>query len=227
MRTSHRFSWIPCVLAAIVVLTSIPAVKAQTSAAHTDADTHYLYRFVSDHMLPNEVKVEFDGAGKGTLAFNAPDGQAIHVPIRLKLSTIANFAPLFDSLDFFNSGQAYQSDRDTPKAGLVTIGFKRGSQERRVSFNNTDNSIIMEIRDGLHAITRQEYRAYLLDRALRDMPEMLPDALKAVDEAITKHEVPDPARFLPELEDVASRPGMSAESKKHAEELIKLIPATK
>ena len=127
-----------------VLGTNAHAQTSPVATAHDgDASTHYSYRLISDRSIPSRVELEFDGAGKGSLTLSGNIEHDMQLPIYVKQSTFANLAPLFDALNFFDSGQIFQAAKETPKAGLVTIGFKRGSQERRVSFNNTENGVMV------------------------------------------------------------------------------------
>jgi len=201
------------------------AVFPQSDSAN--ADTHFYYRFANPRFLISKMEVEFDGTGAGTIKFMEQDHDDVENKFSLKPSTIADFVDLFNQLDFLKSKEVYQTPKDFSYMGVATIKYRRGSEEREVTFSYTENKLMKDLWDKFRSVENQEYQLFKLDLAIHYQPLDTPNQLKAVDSMLKDKKIAEPDRFLPILRQISSNDQMMTIARGQARKLIDMIEGGK
>ena len=198
------------------------AIEAERNKTARPA-THF-YEFVRPGFLYGHVWIEHDDEGRGTLSF-LKEGydEKITDPIALSSVTLKKLDELMTKLDFLNSSEEYQFERDLSHMGNVTFTLRRNGKERTVKYNWTDNKYAKELMDEYRRIANEYTWLFEFGIARVNQPLRTPAMMDLLDGHIRRGEISDPPHLLPYLNEVASDEKLPLIARNHASRLIKQI----
>lgn len=194
--------------ASLVVLAICCTLWAQSSRpvpisdgrTETSDAVRYYYRFENPKFDIPCMELEFDGTGKGRFSFHRKEAtEAVTSPLELLPETLQKIRGYLEALQFLDSSEIYQGERDASYLGTATIGVRQGSKERRVSFNFTRNETMRELAAVLRGITLQEYRVFLIELARQHEPLDLDKQLLSLESELKNGWLAEPVKLLPLL----------------------------
>jgi hypothetical protein len=160
----------------------------------------YFYEFSRPGFVYSRIRIEHDDAGKGTIAFEK-DGFAEPVtdPIQLSEVTLARLRTTFAALNFLDSTENYQTQRDYSHLGQTTLRLKRDGRERTVTYNWTDNKDARFLMDEYRRIGVEYTWRFEIMLARDNQPLFTPGLVDALDSYLRRGEISDPPHLLPFL----------------------------
>src|SRR6185369_10867443 len=116
------------------------AAAAVSGETKTDA-VKYSYEFSQPKFYIKHIVIEHDANGRGTVTFERlNEDTPITEPIELSTAALARINSSWQALQFLDTDENYQSDKQFPHLGTMRIGMQRGERKRIAEFNWTNNS---------------------------------------------------------------------------------------
>ncbi len=188
----------------------------------------YFYGFLRPGFVYSPVAIEHDEEGRGSITFGK-DGfeEQITDPVSLSPVTMDKIKQLISELDFLNSTEEYQHERDFSNLGNVTFTVRKGGKERTVKYNWTANKTAKELMDEYRRIANEYTWLFEFDVARVNQPLRTPGMMDGLDGFFRRNEIPDPPHLVPYLTAISTDEKLPLMARNHALKLIKQIESTK
>lgn len=193
--------------------------------APKDAIPVYFYTFAQPDFLVSKIFIEHDETGKGKISFLKKNfGEPITDPIQLSPQTLERVKAVFDTLQFLDSKETYQSTaRSYAHLGTMTFAVKKGERERTVEFNWTENKDAKLLADEYRRIGQQFVWIFDLSVARQNQPLETPGLMDALDSLIRRGEISDAVQMLPFLRELSADERLPLIARNHATRIVKEI----
>lgn len=200
---------------------------AESEAAVTIGDTQpftHIYEFSQPEFTINSMTIQHDDNGKGTISFskNASD-ETITDPVRLSETTLVRISAALAELDFVNSTENYQYEKDYSHLGNIKFTLKSGEKSRTVTYNWTENKSAKILMDEYRRIGHQYVWMFDVNVARENQPLEAPKLLDTLDGYIRRGEVSDPEQMVPFLKGLSDDERIPLIARNHATKLVKQI----
>ncbi len=220
-------------------LTPVPTVEKSTKRNErptgaingTTAQTYlpvYFYEFTRPGFLYSQILIEHDGAGKGKVSF-LKDGyeEMITDPIQLTPVTLKALTDAFTSLNFLDTAENYQTERDHANMGSVSITVKKNGRERTAKYNWTENKQAKFLMDEYRRIGNEYTWKFEIGVVRQNQPLQAPGLMTTLDNYIRQNEISDPPHIVPLLTELSTDERLPLIARSHAERLVKQIEKAK
>lgn len=201
--------------------------KRNAPAAPVDSPV-YFYEFTRSGFLYGKVLIEHDEAGKGKISF-LKEGydEMITDPIQLSPVTLKNLIDAFAALNFLESSENYQTERDHANMGSVSITVKKEGRERNAKYNWTENKQAKFLMDEYRRIANEYTWKFEIGVARQNQPLQTPGMMTTLDNYIRQNEISDPPHIIPLLTELSTDERLPLIARSHADRLVKQIEKTK
>jgi hypothetical protein len=184
----------------------------------------YFYEFSRPEFFVSQVFIEHDESGKGKISFLKKGlDELISDPIQLSPAALERIKNAFSALNFFDSNENYQYEKDYSHLGNVKIKIKKDGREKETKFNYTINPEAKVLADEYRKIGQQFIWIFDINVARENQPLESPRLLDALDALIRRNEISDAAQMIPFLKEVGNDERIPLISRNHAANLIKQI----
>ncbi len=214
----------------------IPAKRNQrpgseTSVSKTNAATSvptFFYEFTRPGFTYSKISIEHDDNGKGSITFEKKDlDESISDPIAISSATLEQITAALDELNFFDSAENYQYEKDYSHLGTSKFTFIRGDKKRSTEFNWTDNKAAKTLADIYRKLTNQYTWEFEINVSRENQPLQSPGIIAVLDSYLRRNEIADPNQMLPFLKDLHEDDRLPLMSRNHIDRLIKRIEKAK
>lgn len=212
-----------CVLALVAVLqTSEPVLHPREQI------TSFTYRFEQERFVVSRIDLTIDTRGEGRLVFVRKGlSRPVERSVRIGEGVARKLDELVARLDYFASGEVYQTPDDHSNLGSVTLVAARGGLTREVAFNYTTNLDMAMLASTLRGIANREMFAFDLETAVRFQPLETPHIIAALDSEIELGRITDAAALVPLLREIADNVSLPLIARNRAGALAGRIVASK
>lgn len=188
----------------------------------------YFYEFSRPGFLTEKVTIEHDEAGLGKITFKKLDSEEmITDPIELSQGTINQLKEAFARLDFLDSTESYQYEKDYPHMGNIVITVKKGGKSRTAKYNWTINKNAKQLMDIYRGIGQEYVWRFDIDLACELQPLQTPGLMDEIDSYVRRNEIPDPPHLVPFLTKLSTDERMPLMARNRAAKLVKEIEKVK
>ena len=200
-------------------------VKSNAATAEKFApNSVYFYEFAQPDFLISQIRIEFDENGKGRISFMKKNfDELITDPIQVSASAIERIKNAVEALNFFNSDENYQYEKDYSHLGNIKIKIKKDGRERETKFNYTTNQGAKLLADEYRKIGQQFIWIFDINLARENQPLEAPRLLDALDALIRRNEISDAGQMVSFLKELSNDERIPLISRNHAAKLIKNI----
>ena len=184
-----------------------PAAKSNVEApARISAkEPLYRYEFTQPDFLVSHILIEHDDTGRGTIAFEKrASKETITEPIELSAGTLERLKAAFDALNFIDSTEDYQYERDLSNMGNIAITLKNAGRERTAKYNWTTHKDAKVLMDEYRRISNQFVWMFDFNLARENQPLETPRLVESFDSLLKRNEIADPHQMLPFLQAVSN-----------------------
>ncbi len=167
----------------------------------------YVYEFSQPNFVVNHIIIEHDEKGKGTITFEKRDfgGEALVDPLQLSQITLDKLNSIFQTLNFLDSTEEYQSPtRDYGHLGNYTVTLRKDAKERTAKYNWTENKDAKALTDEYRKISEQFVWYFDMNISRENQPLEAPSLVDGLDSLIKRDEISDPSQMLPYLKELSN-----------------------
>lgn len=186
----------------------------------------FRYEFTQPDFLVNHFIIEHDENGKGKIIIEKRDfgGDTITDPIQLSAFTLEKIKKLFQTLNFIESKEDYQSTiRQYPHLGTMKIRLKKDGQERTAGFNWTENADAKALAEEYRKIGNQFVWMFDVSVSLANQPLESPGLMDRLDTLLRINGISDPPQMIPFLKKLSNDERMPLIARNHAMRMAKEI----
>ncbi len=199
-------------------------VNSGSSHASTVVKATHFYEFSQPEFLISKIIIEHDDSGKGQISFMKKGyGELVSDPINVSESALEKINLAYKALDFLNSNESYQYEKDFSHLGIMKFKLKNEGHERTATFNWTTNKNAKILADEYRKIGNQFIWMFDISVARENQPLESPKLMDSLDSLIRRNEVSDSKQMVPFLEQLTNDERIPLIARNHAGKLIKLL----
>jgi hypothetical protein len=192
------------------------------------AEPSYFYEFTQPKFTITRITIKHDEAGRGTLTFAKGEfDEPITESFQLSPSTLAKISASLAALDFLNSTENYQFEKDFAHLGNVTFRLKKDGREREVHYNYTSNKYAKDLMDEYRRIGNQVIWIFDMNVSRENQPLDAPRMVDALQAYLSRGEISDPEQLVPFLQELSNDERIPLIARNHAAKMIKQIQKDK
>lgn len=200
--------------------------KPNVNSPKTEPKYNYYYEFTQREFIVRRVVIEHDENGKGKITFEKKEyEEPITDPVQLSPVTMEKLKALFQTLNFVDSGEAYQSaERNYAHLGTMKIRRKTADgKERTVEFNWTENKDARALAEEYRKIGQQYVWQFEITLSRENQPLEAPGLMDALEAYLKRNEISDPPQMLPLLKELSNDERIPLMARNKAAKIIKQI----
>jgi hypothetical protein len=184
----------------------------------------YFYEFSRPGFAVSHIWIEHDDAGRGKIIFKKGEfDEAISDPIQVSQIGLDRINGALTALNFVNSTDDYQYEKDYSHLGNITIRVKKDGHERTAKFNWTENKEAKALADEYRRISNQYLWVFDMNLDRENQPLDAPRQMDALDSLLQRGEISDPKQLVPFLKELANDERIPLIARNHGGRLIARI----
>jgi hypothetical protein len=188
----------------------------------------HIFKFERPGFLTSKIVIQHDESGKGTIAFLKKDfDEMMTDPIQLSEATIDGIRQAFERLNFLDSTEIYQYEKELANMGSNEITLRLNGRERTVKYNWTDNKDAKFLMDEYRRIANEYVWKFDMVVTRENQPLEAPRMIDALDSYLRRGEISDPPHLLPFIKEISEDERLPLIARNHAARLLKQIEKSK
>lgn len=206
------------------------AVRSQSIDSPTASSNapHYRYEFTQPDFVVSHIIIDHDDVGKGTISFKRSSlGEELSEPIEVSATTLEKLRDAFGALNFLDSTENYQFERDFSNMGNVAITLRDDGRERTAKYNWTSNPNAKLLMDEYRRLANQIVWTFDFNLARSNQPLETPKLVDSLDSLLKRNEISDPQQMLPFLTAISNDERVPLIGRNRAVKLVKQIEKQK
>ena len=201
-----------------------PQGKTPAAPATPPADLTYYYEFSQPEFLISKIVIAHDDAGKGTITFTRKlFDETVTDPLQVSPASLERINAAYAALNFLDSNESYQYEKDYSHLGVSTFRLKRAGKERTSVFNFTVQKDAKALSDEYRKLGNQYVWIFEIGVARENQPLESPKLLDSLDALLRRNEISDPQQLVPLLNGLADDERVPLISRNHARKLVDRI----
>ena len=198
--------------------------KQGASKATALIDPTYFYEFSQPEFDIKKIAIEHDDSGRGTITFTKRMfGDTVTDPITVSSAALERINLAYSALNFIDSRESYQYEKDYSHLGVMTFKLKKGGRERTAVFNFTVNKDAKVLADEYRKLANQFIWMFDISVARENQPLESPRLLDSLDGLLRRNELSDPSQMIPLLRGMKDDERIPLIARNHATKLAERI----
>ena len=186
--------------------------------------TTYYYEFKQPEFDISKIVIEHDDTGRGTIKFTKKMfGDTESDPLHVSAAALERINTAYAALNFVDSTESYQYERDYPHLGTMTFSFKKAGKGRTATFNYTTNKDAKALADEYRRLGNQFLWVFDITVARENQPLESPRLLDSLDALVRRNEISDPMQMVPLLNQLTNDERIPLIARNHARKLMEKI----
>jgi len=184
----------------------------------------YSYEFTQPEFFVRHIVVQHDQLGRGKVVFERKGEEAaITEPIELSPVALTRVLGGWTELQFLDSTENYQSEKQFPHLGTMRLKMQRAARERTAEFNWTKNKAASSLTDEYRRIADQAILIFDIAVARESQPLNAPKLMEEFETQLKRNGLSDPLQLVPLLEEISTDEHLPLIARNHALRLLKKI----
>jgi hypothetical protein len=200
-----------------------PTAEKAVSKPAAFTATH-TYEFTRPGFSYGRILIEHDDAGVGQILF-LKDGfeEALTDPIKLSSLTLGKISAALAEMNFLDSTEDYQYERDYSHLGNITFTLRQGARSRTVKYNWTDHKGARALMDEYRRIGNECTWRFEILLARQNMPLQTPSLMETFEAYYRRGELSDPTGLAPFLTELSTDERLPLIARNKAAKVLKEI----
>ncbi len=181
----------------------------------------YFYEFSQPNFTTSQVSIEHDENGQGKITFLKQSyTEAVSDPLNLSAEGAEKVKTLWQNLNFLDSTENYQYEKDYSHLGNMKFTMKKDNRERSAKFNWTENKDAKALADAYRKISNQYIWLFDFGVARENQPLETPRLMDSLDSLIKRDEIFEVSQMLPFLKKITDDEHIPLIARNHATRLV-------
>jgi len=203
-------------------------LRSAAAAGPAKSSSEYVYEFSRPGFSVSHVVIRHDETGGGTISFKKEGlGGEESDPIKLSPATLAKINSALVALNFLDSTESYQFEKDFSHLGSVAFTYRNAGRERTAKYNWTRNQHARAIADEYRRVSNQYLWQFDMKIARENQPLEAPHLLDALEAYLRRNEISDPGQMLPLLKELSNDERIPLIARNRAAKLVGQIEKEK
>jgi hypothetical protein len=191
------------------------------NAKQTSAKSVYFYEFSRPGFVVEKIWIDHDESGNGTIRFmKMYYDDEISDPLILSPATADRVRTLWQNLNFLDSIENYQYEKDYSHLGNLKFTMKKDARERIAEFNWTSHADAKALADEYRKISNQYLWMFDMNLSRENQPLESSKIINSLDSQIQRNEIADPEQMLPYLKELGDDERIPLLSRNHAKRIV-------
>lgn len=200
-----------------------PAQRRQENKKPPD-NTQYAYEFTQPEFYVRHILIEHDATGRGKIKFERlHEETGFEEPIELSVGTLGRVLSAWTNLNFLESTENYQSERQFAHLGTMRLKMERDALKRSAEFNWTNNKDAAALANEYRRVADQAILVFDISVARESQPLNTPKLMEEVELRLKMNGLSDAQQMVPVLQDLSTDEHVPLIARNHALRLIKKI----
>ena len=202
--------------------------NSSNNSVQTKDAPNYFYEFSQPAFTISKILIEHDESGKGKISFmRSISNEMITDPIEVSPAALERINAALIALDFFNSTESYQYEKDYSHLGNITLKITKNDKTRETKYNWTTNANAKILADEYRKISNQYIWLFDMNLSRVNQPLESPKLLDAIDNYLRRNELSDAAQLIPFFKELGNDERLPLIARNHATRLIEKIEKEK
>ncbi len=203
---------------------SSPPAEITEESKTFAAPVTYSYEFSQPNFHVRHIVIEHDASGRGKITFERLNEEtSVEEAIELSPSTLSRLTELWHGLNFLESQENYQAERQFAHLGTMRIGMKQGNRKRTAEFNWSNNASASALVSEYRRVADQAIFVFDMSVARENQPLNAPKLMEYLESAMKRNWLADPLQLIPLLKEISTDDHLPLIARNHALRLIKKI----
>lgn len=197
-------------------------------SAATD-DMTFVYEFEQPQFVISRVRIEHNAQGKGSITFTRRAlNEDFTEPINVSAPALARIKEFVAKLNFLDSTENYQTEKDFSNLGNVTLTVKQNAptlpaqqKTRTVKYNYTRNADAAALANEYRRLQEQALFIFDINLARTNQPLEAPGIMRRLELLVARNGISDLAQLAPTLRDLSTDERLPLIARNKAEKLLK------
>ncbi|HVQ56664.1 MAG TPA: hypothetical protein VMS29_07905 [Pyrinomonadaceae bacterium] len=199
-------------------------VPAATPTPPAKSDPYYTYEFTQPEFITTRILIEHDDKGTGKFSFTRRgNDELITDPLQISVAAIERLKGAYTALNFHDSTESYQYEKDFSHLGVIKISMTKGGRERAATFNYTVNKTAKLLADEYRKIGNQALWIFDIKLARENQPLDSPNQMNSLESMLKRDEISDPSQLLPFLSELSDDERLPLLARNHATRISQQI----
>lgn len=198
--------------------------NSRPTAKKAEFEPTYFYTFSQPNFVISEVIIEHDEKGKGKISFvKRGYDEPVVDPVQLSAVTLEKLNSALNNLNFLDSTESYQYEKDYSHLGNIIFKLKKDARERETKYNYTTNKDAKMLMDEYRRISNQYIWMFDIKLSTENQPLEAPGLVDALDSYLRRGEISDPPQMIPFLKEVSNDERIPLIARNHLTKLVERI----
>ncbi len=185
---------------------------------------NYVYEFVQPQFTVSKFRVAHDANGKGSVTFERRNSEEPYTEtFNLSPAAITRINQLLTKLDFINSSETYQAEKDFSHLGNSTFELQQDGRTRVAKYNYTKNADAAELVAEYRRVMEQVLFVFDINLARANQPLEAPGVMKRLEFLVARNGISDLVQLAPLLRELSTDERIPLIARNKAEKLLKKI----
>jgi len=200
-----------------------------SAPAQTKTEPAFKYEFTQPDFVNSKIVIEHDENGVGKISFARRGADEMFTdPLTVSANALKRLNDNFTALNFLDSTESYQHDRDFSHLGNIKITMNnRAGKMRLAAFNFTTNKYAKALADEYRGIANQALWIFDITIARENQRLETPNQMKNLEALIKRNEISDPEQMLPFLHELSDDERLPLIARNNATRIIQSIEKKK
>jgi hypothetical protein len=186
-----------------------------------NTSTRYSYEFTQPQFLVRHILIEHDESGRGRISFIKQNEETPVVePLELSAAATSRIEALWQVLQFLDSKESYQADREYPHLGTMRLKMEQGSRKRTAEFNWTSQKDAFMLVNEYRRAADQAIWVFDVSVARESQPLNAPKLLDQMELMLKGNMLSDPKQLIPLLKEISVDEHIPLIARNHAARLL-------
>ncbi len=197
-------------------------IQTQDSPKPRAARSAFRYEFTQPDFVIRRVVIEHGEDGVGTIEFQKQGNEEmITDPIKVSAKALERINGALASMNFIDSTESYQYEKDFSHLGNVKFALTRGGQSREVTYNWTENKDAKILMNEYRKLMNQYVWIFDISLSRENQPLEAPKLFDSLDSMIRRNEISDPHQLEPFLKELSNDERIPLIARNHAAKFLK------
>lgn len=188
----------------------------------------YFYEFSQPDFVVKKITIEHDESGNGKIYFLKKDwNEQDSEPLRISDTALERIKAAFEALNFLDSTENYQYEKDYSHLGNIVIKLRKNGREREVKFNWTENKEARALATEYRRLSNQALWIFDVNVARVNQPLETPKLMDLLDNYLRRNELSDPKQLIPFLQELSNDERIPLIARNRAAKIMANIEKTK
>lgn len=204
------------------------STKLASEGSTSQSESSYYYEFAQPNFTIAKIVIKHDDAGKGTITFSKKSSEEqITDPLQVSADALARINDAYAALNFLDSNENYQYEKDYSHLGNSTFKLRRREKERTTTFNYTQNKDAKTLADEYRKLANQYVWMFDITVARESQPLDAPRLMESLDSLIKRGEISDPRQLIPFLNGLSNDERIPLMARNRAAKIVAQVERSK